>query len=402
MSNVGRNMIFVLAWITTTACSSSKDEQAGSDGTVGGAAGQVNTASGGAAANSSTKGSTVAGASAIGGKASTADGANTGAGQSTIGGSTAGGRKGVSGGPTAAGKAGTGGLNSVIGSPKAGSSGVAIAGASAAGARPALPSNAKAGSSGSTSAATSAGGVQNPSAGGAADAAGRGGGSSSTATGTFGGSAGSTLASSEPTAQDLLDKVTACGSSSTAIKGGFGLDGGSGSLSIYQCQSAVYWKADMDVDCDGIQTSPCDTDEQGQPQTSIVDDAPDGDVDPTKLPYFVIPLGDPETTWYQQFGIGLGQIGAVIYKGSVRYGIFADEAGGAFIGEASYAMCQLFLGKPTSSKDPCDPNQGGIDPAEVTYITFTGTANRATGSEIYSHDQHTAMGIAAAKAWLAQ
>jgi hypothetical protein len=200
----------------------------------------------------------------------------------------------------------------------------------------------------------------------------------------------------------LLNKVAACGASSTAIKGGFGLDGGSGNLSMYRCQNAVYWKADMDVDCDGIQTPPCDTDLQGQPQTSIVDDAPSGDVDPTKLPYFVIPLGDPETNWYQQFGIELGQVGAVIYKGNVRYGIFADEAGGAFIGEASYAMCALFLGKATSSGDPCDPNEGGIDPAEVTYITFTGATNRATGNDIYSHDKHTAMGIVAAKTWLAQ
>jgi hypothetical protein len=156
------------------------------------------------------------------------------------------------------------------------------------------------------------------------------------------------------------------------------------------------------VDCDGIQTPPCDTDKTGQPQTSIVDDAPSGDVDPTKLPYFVIPLGSPETDWYKAVGIDLGQVGAVIYKGNVRYGIFADEAGGAFIGEASYAMCQLFLGKPTGAADPCDPNEGGIDPAEVTYVTFTGASNRATGNDIYSHDKHTAMGVAAAKAWLGQ
>lgn len=208
---------------------------------------------------------------------------------------------------------------------------------------------------------------------------------------------------SEPSAQELLDKVAACATTAAVAKSGLALDKGLAlDVSMYKCGGAVYWKADMDVDCDGIQTPPCDTDKTGQPQTSIVDDAPSGDVDPTKLPYFVIPLGSPETDWYKSAGIELGQVGAVIYKGSVRYGIFADEAGGAFVGEASYAMCQLFLGKGTGGVDPCDPNEGGIDPADVTYVTFTGAPSRATGNDIYSHDKHTAMGIAAAKTWLAQ
>lgn len=204
-----------------------------------------------------------------------------------------------------------------------------------------------------------------------------------------------------PSASAILSKIARC--TGSAIQSGFTLDGdGSGSISIYQCGNAAYWKADMDVDCDGIQTPPCDTDQTGQPQTSIVDDAPNGDVDPTKLPYFVIPLGNPESTWYRSYGIELGQIGAVVYQEKVVYGIFADEAGGAFIGEASYAMCQLFLGKPGGSHDPCDPNEGGIDPADVTYVAFTGSAERATGQDIYDHEKHTALGRAAAAAWIAQ
>lgn len=209
--------------------------------------------------------------------------------------------------------------------------------------------------------------------------------------------AGDVPAPDAPTADALLAKVASC--TSTSVKGGFGLDG-SGSISIMKCGSALHWKADLDVDCDGIQTPPCDTDPQGQPQTSIVDDAPH-DVDPTLLPYFVIPLGKPETTWYKASGIALGQVGAVIYKGQVRYGIFADEAGGSFIGEASYAMCQLFLGKPTGNDDPCDPEMGGIDAADVTYITFTGSQNVAKGQDIFDHAKHTQLGVTAAKAWLA-
>jgi hypothetical protein len=202
----------------------------------------------------------------------------------------------------------------------------------------------------------------------------------------------------EPTAAALLAKVASCGGK--AVKGGFGLDA-AGNISIFKCPGALYWKADFDVDCDGIQTPPCNIDPQGQPQTSIKDIAPTGDVDPTKLPYFVIPLGKPETTWYRAHGVELGQVGAVIYKGQVRYGIFADEAGGFFIGEASYAMCQLFLGKPVGGKDPCSPINGGIDPADITYVTFTGAANQAKGADIYSHATHTRMGISAANTWLA-
>jgi hypothetical protein len=234
------------------------------------------------------------------------------------------------------------------------------------------------------------------STGGSSTSGGTGG---SSAGGAGAGGAGGTGTVGDPSAADLLAKVSSC--NGTAIKGGFGLDG-AGSISMYQCGSAVYWKADLDVDCDGIQTPPCDTDPQGQPQTSIVDRAPNGDVDPTVLPYFVIPLGKPETAWYTAFGIELGQVGAVVYKGQVKYGIFADEAGGWFIGEVSYAMCQLFLGAPKNGNDPCDPSSGGIDPADITYVTFTGTTNQATGTQIYDHDAHTRMGVSAAKAWLTQ
>ena len=118
-----------------------------------------------------------------------------------------------------------------------------------------------------------------------------------------------------PTAQALLDKAATCGGA--AIQGGFGLDG-SGSISIYSCSGALYWKADLDVDCDGTQTAPCNTDTTGQPQTSIKWVAPNlQDVDPTKLPYIVIPLGSAGTTWYTAYGgtVGSGGSGHLPGKG---------------------------------------------------------------------------------------
>jgi hypothetical protein len=46
------------------------------------------------------------------------------------------------------------------------------------------------------------------------------------------------------------------------------------------------------------------------------------------------------------------------------------------------------------------PNNGGIDPLDVTYVTFTGNAPRASGQDIYNHDKHTALGETAAKAFV--
>src|SRR5262249_27773179 len=129
---------------------------------------------------------------------------------------------------------------------------------------------------------------------------------------------------------------------------------------------------------------------------SIVDTAPNGDVDPTKLAYFVIPLGSSNNPWYTAYGIELGQVGAVIHKGQIIYGIFADEAGGSFIGEGSYQMCGMFIGE-----NNCDPNTGGDDALDYTYVTFTGSSALAKGKDIYDHNKHTQIGIAAAKAWLA-
>jgi hypothetical protein len=222
-----------------------------------------------------------------------------------------------------------------------------------------------------------------------------GGSSSGTGGNAMGGSAmGGMSSGNGPSATDLLAKLGDC----TKVAGPFNPDDGSPvEINVCQTGSALWWKADMDVDCDGIQTPPCNTDNTGQPMTSIVDAAPNGDVDPTKLPYFVIPLGEPQTEWYTALGVDLGQVGAIIYKNQVIYGIFADQAGGNFIGEASYNMCGLFIGE-----NNCDPNMGGIDPLDVTYVVFTGETTRAKGQDIYDHAKHTQMGEAAAKAWLTQ
>jgi hypothetical protein len=298
-----------------------------------------------------------------------------------------------------------GGANGNAGSATAGSSGAAGSNApgGASGAATTPAGNSGSGTSGSGQAGAAQGGAgTGGAAGNGASGSGSGGatpggtsqgGAGSGGTAQGGGGAGGG-GSGPPTAQQILGKLGSC----TKVKGPFNPDGpDTGSIDVCKTGNALWWKADLDVDCDGIQTPPCNTDNTGQPQTSIVDLAPSGDVDPTKLPYFVIPLGTPESEWYTAYGVELGQIGAVIYKNQVIYGIFADQAGGNFIGEASYKMCSLFIGA-----NNCDPNNGGIDPLDVTYVTFTGTTPRASGQDIYNHDKHTALGEAAAKAWFRQ
>jgi len=320
-------------------------------------------------------------------------------GSTTTAGTTSGGSVGVAGSSASAGSAGTAPQGGA--SAGQGAGGTAVSGSSnslgGTGGAAAGGAGNSGGASGGGSGGTSGGGTGGTSAGGGGTGGTNagGGGSGNGGTGNGGGGAGGGGNNSgPPTAEQILGKLGSC----NKVKGPFNPDGpDTGNIDVCQTGSVLWWKADMDVDCDGIQTPPCDTDNTGQPQTSIVDLAPSGDVDPTKLPYFVIPLGSPESEWYTAYGVELGQIGAIIYKGQVIYGIFADQAGGNFIGEASYKMCSLFIGAGN-----CDPNNGGIDPLDVTYVTFTGTTPRASDQDIYNHDKHTALGEAAAKAWLGQ
>ncbi len=97
-----------------------------------------------------------------------------------------------------------------------------------------------------------------------------------------------------------------------------------------------------------------------------------------KTPWYVLPL-DPLDNGaknpyfaYRDHGIDGGQVGLVINPAQTKmqFGIFGDENGDAqSVGEMSYAMA-VALGI-----DP-DPAMGGED-SGVTYIVFTGAANRA-------------------------
>jgi hypothetical protein len=99
----------------------------------------------------------------------------------------------------------------------------------------------------------------------------------------------------------------------------------------------------------------------------------------------VIPL--PSNRWsYEDSGIDLGQVVAVIYEGKLAYGVFGDQGPNNIIGEASYAMADL-LGIDH------DPSSGGTA-GPVYFIAFTGASNRVHAIE--DHDEATSIGGAAA------
>ena len=147
---------------------------------------------------------------------------------------------------------------------------------------------------------------------------------------------------------------------------------------------AVYWKAGMNIDCDGITTTTCNpsTDPAYQAQTSCTDQVTQAYLDASLVPYIVIPL--PSTTrWdYTTAGIQLGQVVLVMYQGKYAFGVFGDQGPNNLIGEASVAMAKLF------GIDP-DPATGGADTG-VTYVVFTGPT--AVDPNCGDHAQAVAMG----------
>ena len=165
-----------------------------------------------------------------------------------------------------------------------------------------------------------------------------------------------------PTAAQLLAKVSSC---TVVSHGKYATDDGeSSTVNICKKGSAFFWKADMDIDCDGVRTSNCneDTDPWYQNQTSF-ETSKGKSFQADKTHYFVIPLPSSRFN-YSSNGIKPGSVAAVIYNNKVVYAVFADEGPNNIIGEASYATAKALGINP-------DPENGGVD-SGVTYIVFPG------------------------------
>src|SRR6266480_1317634 len=155
-----------------------------------------------------------------------------------------------------------------------------------------------------------------------------------------------------PTAAELLAKANGC----SQVSNGLYKTDSENSRTIPVCgkTGAVFWKADMDIDCDGVRTSQCNenTDCCFQNDT-FCHTSGDSPLNSAQLPYVVVP--SPSSTWdYRNFQIGCGTVVAVIFNGQVEYAVVGDTGPTDIIGEASYSTAS-HLGI-----DP-DPSNGGTD-----------------------------------------
>ncbi|MEV6739522.1 glycoside hydrolase family 75 protein [Streptomyces sp. NPDC051104] len=187
-------------------------------------------------------------------------------------------------------------------------------------------------------------------------------------------------------AADLLAKVTSC---SQISNGKYKTDDEtSATVPVCGKNGAVFWKADMDIDCDGQVTGKCngDTDPWFQDDTAFHQ----SDGKPLladSLPYVVVPSAD--SIWkYSSSGIKGGGVVAVIYNNKVEYAVVGDTGPTKIIGEASYATAKAL------GIDP-DPATGGAD-SGVTYILF----KNSQVSPIESHSAAVSRGESLAKQFL--
>jgi Fungal chitosanase of glycosyl hydrolase group 75 len=184
-------------------------------------------------------------------------------------------------------------------------------------------------------------------------------------------------------AADLLAKVSGCDQISN---GKYRTDEETGAtVPVCRTDGAVFWKADMDVDCDGQPTDVCngDTDPWFQDDTAFHTSG-DRPLTASALPYVVVPSASG--TWnYKDHGIKGGGVVAVVYGNQVEYAVVGDTGPTEIIGEASYATAAAL------GIDP-DPATGGAE-SGVTYILFP----NSQVSPIESHDAAVSLGESLAR-----
>jgi len=126
----------------------------------------------------------------------------------------------------------------------------------------------------------------------------------------------------------------------------------------------LYFDSLLDLDSDGSRFASQDA--TGQSETSL--HHPDGKpVDSNAVPFFVLPGG-----FEKQFGIQLGDVAAVVFKGKVEFAVFADRGPRNKLGEGSIALHRS-LGHETIRGGRL--HDEAID-ADVITIVFPGSGDR--------------------------
>jgi hypothetical protein len=189
-----------------------------------------------------------------------------------------------------------------------------------------------------------------------------------------------------PSAAQLLAELTACQQIST---GKYSTDSGSAkTVPVCGKNGAVWYKADMDIDCDGQPTPRCNknTDPWFQPETAF-QDSKGRHLVADQLPYTVVP--SPSGTWdYRKHGIQGGGVVAVIFNNRVEYTVVGDTGPSNIIGEASYAAAVNLGINP-------NPKTGGTD-GPVHHLYF----ENSKVSPIEDHGKAVSQGEALARKFL--
>jgi len=161
-------------------------------------------------------------------------------------------------------------------------------------------------------------------------------------------------------AADLLARVQGC---TPVSNGNYRSDAGSrADIPVCGTEEAVYWTADMDIDCDGQAGPRCNASTDPYFADTTAYQQSDGrQLDAERLPFIVVPIAS--SIWnYRDYGIRGGSVAAVVYKDRVQYAVVGDTGPRDIIGEASYATADALGINP-------DPHGGGTA-SGVTYIVF--------------------------------
>ncbi|MGW4027033.1 glycoside hydrolase family 75 protein, partial [Streptomyces sp. NPDC005009] len=123
-------------------------------------------------------------------------------------------------------------------------------------------------------------------------------------------------------AADLLAKVRTC---APVSRGRYREDhGAKATVPVCGTRDAVFWKADMDIDCDGRPGLRCNARTDPYFSSSTAFAQSDGrPLSSEETPYVVVPA--PSAVWnHRSHGVRGGSVVAVVYRDRVRYAVVGD------------------------------------------------------------------------------
>jgi hypothetical protein len=129
----------------------------------------------------------------------------------------------------------------------------------------------------------------------------------------------------------------------------------------------LYFDSELQLDTDGAPELSGDATQESGTSLRYRDRQP---INANRVPYFVLPQ---PTSWPEQFGIGLGDLAAVIFRGRIAFAVFADFGPTTKLGEGSVELFRQ-LGEERVRNERV--RDFGMDPGVIT-IVFPKSADLA-------------------------